>query len=161
MPFQDTDEDTYGVSGTIHVPVWYHNCVSALLGALGVFGIFLNGFVICCFILHPIVSTHFACTQQPLPCKIDNKDKVKFMHRQIFLFKKIQIRTPYNYLLINLALAELVIASVGVTFDLNSLLNHGWSFGVNVCNVSGLIVTTSGMKFFEIHFLCAASVNII
>ena len=76
-----------------------------------------------------------------------------------YLDKKFQIRTPYNYLLINLALAELVIASVGVTFDLNSLLNHGWSFGVNVCNVSGLIVTTSGMKFFEIHFLCAASVK--
>ena len=64
--------------------------------------------------------------------------------------KHFQIRTPYNYLLINLAVAELVIASVGVTFDLNSLLNHGWSFGVNVCNGSGLVVTTSGMKCFEI-----------
>ena len=83
MTFQDTGEDAYGVSGTIDVPVWYHNFVSALLGTLGVFGIFLNGFVICCFILHPIVSPHIACTQESLPCKIDYKDKVKVIHAVI------------------------------------------------------------------------------
>ena len=76
MTYQDTDEDAYGVSGTIDVPVWYHNFVSALLGTLGVFGVFLNGFVICCFILHPIVSTDVVCKQKSLPCKIDNKNKV-------------------------------------------------------------------------------------
>ena len=62
-------------------------------------------------------------------------------------------------MLINLALAELVIASVGVTFDLSSLLNHGWSFGVNVCNGSGLVVTTSGMKLFSMKFFLTSSVN--
>ena len=154
MTFQDIGEDAYGVSGTIDVPVWYHNFVSALLGTLGVFGIFLNGFVICCFILHPIVSTHVVVSKSHYLVKLTTRIRVKSYISKYFN-KHFQIRTPYNYLLINLALAELVIASVGVTFDLNSLLNHGWSFGVNVCNGSGLVVTTSGTKCFEIKsFIC-------
>ena len=65
------------------------------------------------------------------------------------LFDKIilQIRTPYNYLLINLAIAELVLASVGVVFDILPLIHYGWPFGVNVCIGTGVLVTTSGMHF--------------
>ena len=59
----------------------------------------------------------------------------------------LQIRTPYNYLLINLAIAELVLASAGVAFDILPLIHRGWPFGVNVCIGTGALITTSGMHF--------------
>ena len=56
MTYQGTDELDYDFSATITVLVWHRNLVLAILSTLGILGIFLNGFVICCFILHPIVS---------------------------------------------------------------------------------------------------------
>ena len=50
------DEHVYDFSGTINVPFWHQNLVLAILSSLGILGIFLNGFVICCFILQPMVS---------------------------------------------------------------------------------------------------------
>ena len=50
------DEHAYDFSGTINVPFWHQNLVLAILSSLGILGIFLNGFVICCFILQPMVS---------------------------------------------------------------------------------------------------------
>ena len=56
MDNQNTSEHGYDFSGTISVLVWHQNLVLTILSILGILGIFLNGFVICCFILHPIVS---------------------------------------------------------------------------------------------------------
>ena len=58
MAYQNISEDGYYFSGTITVLVWHHNLVLTILSVLGILGIFLNGFVICCFIFHPIVSKY-------------------------------------------------------------------------------------------------------
>ena len=57
---------------------------------------------------------------------------------------KLQIRTPYNVILINLAVVELVIAMVGITMDVQSLIRDGFGFGRTACEGTGAAVTTSG-----------------
>ena len=149
------DEHAYDFSGTINVPFWHQNLVLAILSSLGILGIFLNGFVICCFILHPMVSKDlFRNTDLLSICilLISEKHWISSIYqiclsRQYFTKCFLQIRTPYNYLLINLAIAELVLASAGVAFDILPLIHHGWPFGVNVCIGTGALITTSGMHF--------------
>ena len=55
-----------------------------------------------------------------------------------------QIRTPYNLILINLAGVELLIALVGVSMDVLSLLHDGFAFGKIACITTGTLATTSG-----------------
>ena len=60
-------------------------------------------------------------------------------------FKTLQIRTPSNLLLINLAVVEFLLAFVAVPMDVLSLLNDGWGPGKEVCITTGTVATTSGM----------------
>ena len=53
-------------------------------------------------------------------------------------------QTSYNYILINLAVAELILAVVGVSSDVMALIQRGWVFGKFMCVSSGILVTTSG-----------------
>ena len=57
---------------------------------------------------------------------------------------ELQIRTPYNVILINLAGVELVIAMLGVSMDVSSLVRDGFAYGRIACEVTGAAVTTSG-----------------
>ena len=66
------------------------------------------------------------------------------------------IRTPYNVIVINLAFADFVLASVGVTLDLYSLVQNGWVLGEWLCVASGVVVTTSG--FSSILTLCVLAI---
>ena len=65
-------------------------------------------------------------------------------------------QTSYNYILINLAVAELILAVVGVSSDVMALIQRGWVFGKFMCVSSGILVTTSG--FVSILTLCLLSV---
>ena len=61
----------------------------------------------------------------------------------------------YSIVLINLAVVELIQATVGISFDVASLLQHGWKFGMPVCTASGLLVSTAG--YVSIFTLCLLS----
>ena len=62
----------------------------------------------------------------------------------------------YNIVLINLAFVELLLATIGVSFDVISLIRNGWFFGKEICIIGGTIVTTSG--FVSISTLSILSV---
>ena len=54
--YKDMEEDKIYHKNIASVPTWYHASLCIFLSFLGVFGILLNGFVIWCFLLRPIVS---------------------------------------------------------------------------------------------------------
>ena len=66
------------------------------------------------------------------------------------------IRTPYNFIILNLMISELILSGVGITFDVLALVTSGWKFGKYTCMTTGAMVTTSG--FVSILTLCALSV---
>ena len=55
-----------------------------------------------------------------------------------------QIRTPYNAVLANLAVAEFVLAFLGVSLDVLAAVQGGWRFGKAACIVTGAMVTQVG-----------------
>ena len=57
----------------------------------------------------------------------------------------IQVRKPYNLILINLAMVEFVLSLVGLPIDVLALITRKWILGKNLCVVSGSVVTTCGM----------------
>ena len=59
------------------------------------------------------------------------------------------MRTPYNLILANFAAANLFVATFGATSDALALIYNGWTFGKNICFLTGVLVTTSG-KYFKI-----------
>ena len=58
----------------------------------------------------------------------------------------LQVRTPYNLILINLATVEFLIAIVGVPLDVFALVKEEWGLGKGICVSSGALVTTCGMS---------------
>ena len=66
------------------------------------------------------------------------------MQWNIFTVNELQIRSPYNLLLINLAFVEFLIAFVGIPLDVWSLIQQEWGLGKNICIISGATVTTCG-----------------
>ena len=54
-PYKYMEEDKIYHMNLASVPTWYHTSVCIFLSFLGAFGILLNGFVICCFLLRPNV----------------------------------------------------------------------------------------------------------
>ena len=48
------------------------------------------------------------------------------------------VRTPYNAVVLNLVFVEFVLACVGVTLDVQAILQHGWVIGKNMCIISGV-----------------------
>ena len=62
---------------------------------------------------------------------------------QVFPFS-FQIRTPFNYLLMNLIIAESLITMYGLPVDFTATYHFGWKMGENLCKATGFILTTSG-----------------
>ena len=56
-PNKYMEEDKIYHMNIAAVPSWYHSSICIFLSLLGAFGILLNGFVIWCYLLRPIVST--------------------------------------------------------------------------------------------------------
>ena len=65
-------------------------------------------------------------------------------------------QTPYNIILINLSTVELLLAVSGISTDIICLLQNGWKLGENICVISGVLITTSGLV--SILTLCLLSV---
>ena len=57
------------------------------------------------------------------------------------------MRTPFNLILVNLAIVEFLLSCVGVSTDVAALLNDGWALGKLVCYTTGSISTTAGTIF--------------
>jgi len=58
----------------------------------------------------------------------------------------LQIRTPYNLILINLAVVEFLLAFFGVSMDVLALIQDGWQYGKDLCMAQGALVTTAGIS---------------
>ena len=61
-----------------------------------------------------------------------------------FLLFSLQIRTPFNYLLMNLVVAESIITIYGLPTDFLASYHFGWKMGKTLCLVSGVLLTISG-----------------
>jgi hypothetical protein len=57
------------------------------------------------------------------------------------------VRTPFNYLLMNLIFSDTIIAGFGVPVDTVATFQHGWKMGKEVCLATGFILTTTGSLF--------------
>ncbi len=55
-----------------------------------------------------------------------------------------QVRTPLNFLLMNMIMSELVIACFGVPIDMYAATQHGWTLGEDICILTGFVLTTTG-----------------
>ena len=64
----------------------------------------------------------------------------------------LQIRTPFNYLLMNLVLAETLIAVIGLPIDFLASYYYGWKMGKSLCVLTGFILSTSGKFSFVLVF---------
>ena len=71
----------------------------------------------------------------------------------LFFWILIQVRKPYNLILINLAMVEFVLSIVGLPIDVLALITRKWILGKNLCVVSGSVVTTCG-KTHWFPFIC-------
>ena len=69
------------------------------------------------------------------------KKKENFISSFSILF---QIRTPFNYLLMNLIIAESLITMYGLPVDFMATYHFGWKMGEHLCKATGFILTTSG-----------------
>ena len=56
----------------------------------------------------------------------------------------LQIRTPFNYVLMNMVFAEFIIAAFGLPVDFTASFYHGWKMGKTLCHLTGFILTTTG-----------------
>ncbi len=60
------------------------------------------------------------------------------------LFFSQQIQTPFNFLLMNMILAETIIACFGIPVDSVASFQHGWKMGKRFCFATGFILSTAG-----------------
>eukprot|EP00094_Tigriopus_californicus_P011187 TCALIF_10796-PA protein Name:"Similar to Pineal opsin (Petromyzon marinus)" AED:0.10 eAED:0.10 QI:118/0.8/0.83/1/0.8/0.66/6/148/385 len=56
-----------------------------------------------------------------------------------------QLQTPFNLVLMNLIVAELLISLIGIPIDLTASLLQGWKLGYHLCLVTGFSMTLLGM----------------
>ena len=61
----------------------------------------------------------------------------------------LQIRTPYNLILVNLAVVEFLLAFFGVSMDVLALIQDGWQYGKDLCMAQGALVTTAGISLIN------------
>jgi hypothetical protein len=58
-----------------------------------------------------------------------------------FIFK---LRTPFNFVLLNMVVNEMLIASIGLPFDFTAAYNQGWVLGRIECQFVGFTHTLTG-----------------
>ena len=68
----------------------------------------------------------------------------------IYLFLLLQLRTPFNSILVNLSCADFLMMSIGIPLDVVAAINGGWCFSQTTCNAIGFIMTFTGM-FYVMH----------
>ena len=68
-----------------------------------------------------------------------------------------QLRTPFNYLLMNLSMTELIISVTGHPFLAYNSFAGEWSFGPTLCKLNALSMTYLGFINYIRLGLCYAS----
>ena len=66
------------------------------------------------------------------------------------------LHAPYNLIVLNLIFAEIILSSLGLGMDFQTLIQNGWVLGNELCVVSGALVTTAA--FASSATICALSV---
>ena len=78
---------------------------------------------------------------------------MKFSVMSLITFPHLQVRKPYNLILINLALVEFILAAIGLPLDIFALVKKGWILGKNICIISGSLVTTAGTLYTTVKLV--------
>ena len=55
-----------------------------------------------------------------------------------------QVMDDFTILLMNMIIAELIMASFGIPSNFVASIQHGWKMGKTVCEVSGFLLTLEG-----------------
>jgi hypothetical protein len=66
----------------------------------------------------------------------------------------VQLRTPFNYVLMNMIIAEMGIAMFGTPIEFVAAVMHGWRLGPLMCKISGFALTFGGTVCNKVPFLC-------
>lgn len=74
----------------------------------------------------------------------------------VFIREK-SLRTPFNFVLMNLIVTEFVMMTVGLPFDIVAAYDKGWKLGYTPCLFLGFLMTSTGMSC--IYSLTALSVQ--
>lgn len=74
----------------------------------------------------------------------------------VFIREK-SLRTPFNYVLMNLIVTEFVMMTAGLPFDIIAAYDKGWKLGYTPCLFLGFLMTSTGMSC--IYSLTALSVQ--
>ena len=64
-----------------------------------------------------------------------------------------QLKTEFNFLLMNITFSELIMSVFGVPVDFTASLQLGWKLGAEFCQVTGFLLTLLGMYSINI-FTC-------
>jgi len=71
--------------------------------------------------------------------------KVLKIYFLIYSHHHSQLRTPFNYLLMNLSMTELIISVTGHPFLAYNSFAGEWSFGPTLCKLNALSMTYLGL----------------
>lgn len=55
-----------------------------------------------------------------------------------------QQRFPLNFILLNLAVSDLCMASIGASMSARAALNHGWHYSATTCQAYALVMSVTG-----------------
>ena len=61
-----------------------------------------------------------------------------------------QLKTEFNFLLMNITFSELIMSLFGVPVDFIASLQLGWKLGAEFCQVTGFLLTLLGMYIINI-----------
>ena len=125
-----------------NVPPFIYTASCVLMFFTTIFGIPANTSIFVLFFNTPLVSTYYFLLHYTSLRKF-GLNKVYLLYFKYFLI--FQIRTPFNYVLMNMVFAEFVIAAFGLPVDFMASFYHGWKMGQTLCHVTGFILTTTGM----------------
>lgn len=124
-------------------PDWVYYVAGTLLLIIGFFGITFNLLAIIVFAKDSSVSDG------------QSESKEMFNHNAIF-----QIRTPFNWLLMNLVVLELFSAAFGLPINTISSFRKGWFFGQTLCTATAFTTATGGEFLLSCFISFGAKMNV-
>ena len=66
------------------------------------------------------------------------------MFNLILNYFLLKLHDEFNLMLMNMIVAELIMAVYGIPIDFTSSVLHGWKMGRNMCYATGFLLTLSG-----------------
>ena len=68
---------------------------------------------------------------------------INFIILNLIIF--FQLRTPFNFVLMNLIVTEFVMMTAGLPFDIIAAYYKGWKLGYTSCLFLGFLMTSTGV----------------